>query len=55
VIEQVLLAQSTDRERNVAASSGGVIKELLREYLARDEVDGASPCSMCAAWTLSRG
>jgi len=41
VIEQVLLAQSTDRERNVAASSGGVIKELLREYLARDEVDGA--------------
>jgi coenzyme F420-reducing hydrogenase beta subunit len=40
-IEQVLLAQSTDRMRNVAASSGGVIKELLREYLAGDEVDGA--------------
>jgi coenzyme F420 hydrogenase subunit beta len=41
VVDAVLLAQSTDRERNLAASSGGLIKELLRWYLARPDVDGA--------------
>lgn len=41
VVDAVLLAQSTDPERNLAASSGGLIKELLRWYLARPEVDGA--------------
>jgi len=41
VLENVMLAQSTDRERNLKASSGGVIKELLHWYLARDDVDGA--------------
>ena len=41
VVQSVMLAQSTNRERNVQASSGGVIKELLLELLARDEVDGA--------------
>src|SRR5690606_19374424 len=41
VVQRVLLAQSTDYERNVRASSGGLIKELLLELLARDDVDGA--------------
>ncbi len=36
----VFLAQSTDRERNLKASSGGVIKELLHNLLARDDIDG---------------
>jgi len=40
VVRRVALAQSTNRERNVHASSGGLIKELLVEYLSRDEVDG---------------
>lgn len=40
VVEAVLLAQSTDYGRNLAASSGGLIKELLLDYLARGEVDG---------------
>lgn len=40
VVESVMLAQSTDRERNLKASSGGLIKELLIELLSRDEVDG---------------
>ena len=40
VVHSVLLAQSTDHERNLNASSGGVIKELLRAYLAMPEVDG---------------
>lgn len=41
VIEAVMLAQSTNYERNLKASSGGLIKELLIELLQRDEVDGA--------------
>jgi len=40
VVEKVVLAQSTNEERNLAASSGGLIKELMRHYLALDEVDG---------------
>jgi coenzyme F420-reducing hydrogenase beta subunit len=41
VVESVLLAQSTQLERNTEASSGGLIKELLVALLARDDVDGA--------------
>ncbi len=41
VVRSVMLAQSTHHQRNLEASSGGVIKELLMELLARDEVDGA--------------
>jgi coenzyme F420-reducing hydrogenase beta subunit len=41
VVDSVLLAQSTDFDRNIAASSGGLIKELLMAYLERPEVDGA--------------
>ncbi len=41
VVESVMLAQSTDHDRNLKASSGGLIKELLMELLARDDVDGA--------------
>ena len=41
VIDRVLLAQSVDTDRNLAASSGGLIKELLIELLARPDVDGA--------------
>ena len=41
VVESVMLAQSTDRDRNLKASSGGIIKELLLELLSRDDVDGA--------------
>ncbi|WP_162268113.1 Coenzyme F420 hydrogenase/dehydrogenase, beta subunit C-terminal domain [Thiohalocapsa sp. ML1] len=41
VVDQVMLAQSRDLERNLAASSGGIIKELLRHLLARIDVDGA--------------
>ena len=41
VVERISLAQSVDRDRNLRASSGGLIKELLRALLARDEVDGA--------------
>jgi coenzyme F420 hydrogenase subunit beta len=40
VVDSVLLAQSTDHDRNLAASSGGLIKELLLSLLARDDVDG---------------
>lgn len=40
VVEKVLLAQSTDLDRNMAASSGGLIKELLHSYLDTGEVDG---------------
>lgn len=40
VVDEVFLAQSTTRERNLAASSGGLIKELLLDYLARPDVDG---------------
>ncbi len=41
VLESVWLAQSIDGDRNRKASSGGIIKELLRELLSRPEVDGA--------------
>jgi coenzyme F420-reducing hydrogenase beta subunit len=41
VVHSVMLAQSTDYERNLKASSGGMIKELLASLLARDDVDGA--------------
>ncbi|MEX2588153.1 MAG: Coenzyme F420 hydrogenase/dehydrogenase, beta subunit C-terminal domain [Actinomycetota bacterium] len=40
VVEQVLLAQSTNRARNLAASSGGLIKELMLELLRSGQVDG---------------
>jgi coenzyme F420 hydrogenase subunit beta len=40
VIESVYLAQSTNLDRNVAASSGGLIKELLIRLLSRPDVDG---------------
>ncbi|MDZ7678655.1 MAG: Coenzyme F420 hydrogenase/dehydrogenase, beta subunit C-terminal domain [Acidimicrobiales bacterium] len=40
VVEAVMLAQSTDLERNRRASSGGLIKELLLELLDRDDIDG---------------
>lgn len=41
VVEAIMLAQSTSFERNMQASSGGLIRELLLEYLARDGIDGA--------------
>jgi coenzyme F420-reducing hydrogenase beta subunit len=41
VVHSVLLAQSTDYPRNLKASSGGLVKELLLHYLRRDDVDGA--------------
>ena len=41
VVHSVMLAQSTDLDRNMAASSGGMIKELLTELLSREDVDGA--------------
>ncbi|NEE01223.1 Coenzyme F420 hydrogenase/dehydrogenase, beta subunit C-terminal domain [Phytoactinopolyspora halotolerans] len=41
VVHSVMLAQSTDAERNLKASSGGMIKEILCDLLARDDVDGA--------------
>jgi coenzyme F420-reducing hydrogenase beta subunit len=40
VVDSVLLAQSTDEVRNVKASSGGLIKELLLDLLDRPDVDG---------------
>ena len=40
VVEAVLLAQSTNEPRNRAASSGGLIKELMLELLDSGEVDG---------------
>jgi len=40
VVEDVYLAQSTNLERNLAASSGGLIKELIRELLQEPDVDG---------------
>jgi coenzyme F420 hydrogenase subunit beta len=39
VVRSVHLSQSTNRDRNVAASSGGLIKELLRSVLASGDVD----------------
>ena len=41
VVDTVMLAQSTDLDRNRAASSGGLIKEILAAHLADPEVDGA--------------
>jgi len=41
VVHAVMLAQSTDHERNLRASSGGLIRELLIELLGREDVDGA--------------
>jgi coenzyme F420 hydrogenase subunit beta len=40
VVESVFLAQSTNLQRNRAASSGGLIKELLLELVDRPDVDG---------------
>jgi coenzyme F420 hydrogenase subunit beta len=40
VVDAVYLAQSTDNDRNVKASSGGLVKELLLSLLASDDVDG---------------
>ncbi len=39
-VEAVYLAQSVDRERNLRASSGGVIKELMQALLGQPDVDG---------------
>lgn len=41
VVDAVMLAQSTNEDRNRAASSGGLIKELLGAMLSRPDVDGA--------------
>ena len=41
VVKSVLLAQSADYERNLRASSGGLIKELLLGYLSSRDADGA--------------
>lgn len=41
VVDAVFLAQSTDHDRNVKASSGGLIKEVLRQLLVSGRVDGA--------------
>lgn len=40
VVRSVLLAQSVHYERNLRASSGGIIKELVISYLERADVDG---------------
>jgi coenzyme F420-reducing hydrogenase beta subunit len=40
VVHSVLLAQSTNYDRNLKASSGGLVKELLLQYLSQDDVDG---------------
>ena len=40
VVHSVLLAQSTNRDRNLKASSGGLVKELLLHYLDQPDVDG---------------
>ncbi|HEC08495.1 MAG TPA: hypothetical protein ENI86_02875 [Acidimicrobiales bacterium] len=40
VVDSVLLAQSTDIDRNLKASSGGLIKEMLAELLLRSDIDG---------------
>ncbi len=39
VVRSVHLSQSTNLDRNVAASSGGLIKEVLRSVLASGDVD----------------
>jgi coenzyme F420-reducing hydrogenase beta subunit len=40
VVDSVWLAQSTDEQRNLGASSGGLIKELLHALIRQDDVDG---------------
>ena len=40
VVRSVHLAQSTDLDRNTRASSGGLIKEVLRSLLGSGEIDG---------------
>jgi coenzyme F420 hydrogenase subunit beta len=40
VVESVVLAQSTNEPRNRAASSGGLVKEILHSLLERDDIDG---------------
>jgi len=40
VIDSVLLAQSSDYYRNLNASSGGLIKELIHAYLTSGKIDG---------------
>jgi len=40
VIKSVHLSQSTDIDRNLKASSGGLIKELLRNLLQSGDIDG---------------
>ncbi len=55
VVEAVFLAQSTSVERNTAASSGGLIKELLLHYLASGEVDGIISLSHDGGTDFSAG
>ena len=40
VVHSVHLSQSTNTDRNMAASSGGLIKEVLRSLLRSGEIDG---------------
>ena len=40
VVRSVHLAQSTNIDRNTRASSGGLIKEILRRMLASGDIDG---------------
>lgn len=40
VVRSVHLSQSTHRDRNLKASSGGLIKEVLRHLLLSGEIDG---------------
>ena len=40
VVKSVHLSQSTTSARNIAASSGGLIKELLRHLLSTQQIDG---------------
>lgn len=40
VVHSVHLSQSTDVDRNMAASSGGLIKEVLRSMLRNGDIDG---------------
>lgn len=41
VVRQINLAQSTNEVRNLKASSGGIIKEILYELLSEKTIDGA--------------
>jgi len=40
VVRSVHLSQSTNSARNIAASSGGLIKEVLRNVLSSGDIDG---------------